>query len=64
MPRAGISRRDRRLAVETDVATTRPMIKVIDVTFEATDGVTVYQNDDETVIADRQEFWGACQLAL
>jgi hypothetical protein len=36
----------------------RPTITVLGVNIEATDGVTVYQNNDESVIADPDEFWG------
>ena len=31
---------------------------MLGVNIEATDGVTVYQNNDESVIADPDEFWG------
>jgi hypothetical protein len=44
--------------IETDPATTRPSITVLGSTIAATDGVTIYRNDDETVIADPEEFWG------
>ena len=44
--------------IDTDVVTTRPMISVLGVTIVATEGVTIYRNDDETVIADFEEFWG------
>lgn len=44
--------------IETDPATTRPSITVLGTTIVAIDGVTIYRNDDETVIADPEEFWG------
>ena len=36
----------------------RPTITVLGVTVEATDGVTIYRNNDESLIADPDEFWG------
>jgi len=47
--------------VEMDVngaSGTRPTIVVLGVSIMATDGVTIYRNDDETVITDPEEFWG------
>jgi len=35
----------------------RPLITVLGVEIEAIDGVTVYTNDDESVITDANEFW-------
>jgi len=36
---------------------TRPTIVVLGVSIVATDGVTIYRNDDESVISDPEEFW-------